>query len=91
MFQWIFPSSEYDGFPSEAEEINEVFPLPQKIVLAWPLDDIDECNEAIDKGFVKIMALTRSLAWKREEIYKYLRIRMYDFIGKHNKFSFAIM
>ncbi|KAF7863257.1 hypothetical protein EAF04_007339 [Stromatinia cepivora] len=79
-FEWKFPSSEYEGFPSETEDINEVCPLPQKIVLKWTFEDIDEYNKAIDEGFVKITAFRRTHTWSKVEIHKYSRYRVYDFI-----------
>ncbi|KAJ8071717.1 hypothetical protein OCU04_002033 [Sclerotinia nivalis] len=60
--------------------MNEVCPLPQKIVLKWRLEDIDECNKAIDEGFVKITAFRRTHTWSKVEIHKYSRYRVYDFI-----------
>ncbi|KAG4035499.1 hypothetical protein MFRU_001g02680 [Monilinia fructicola] len=79
-FKWVFQSSEYDGFPSKPEEMNDIFPLPQKIAITWSLEEIDRCVNAIDRGFVKIITCPRSRAWTRLELQKSLKSRMYDFI-----------
>lgn len=81
-FKWVFQSSEYDGFPSKPEEMNDIFPLPQKIAITWSLEEIDRCVNAIDRGFVKIITCPRSRAWTRLELQKSLKSRMYDFIGE---------
>ncbi|TGO80577.1 hypothetical protein BELL_0004g00010 [Botrytis elliptica] len=79
-FKWRFTSPEYDGFPSEPDEVNEFHPLPQKMTIKWSLEDINKCNKAIDGGFISIKASSKAHRWTRLDVQKYTRIRLHDFI-----------
>ncbi|TGO15135.1 hypothetical protein BTUL_0044g00740 [Botrytis tulipae] len=72
-FKWRFTSPEYDGFPSEPEEVNEFHPLPQKITIKWSLEDINRCKKAIDGGFISITASSQSHRWTRQDIQEYMK------------------
>ncbi|KAF7944726.1 uncharacterized protein EAE97_005359 [Botrytis byssoidea] len=79
-FKWRFTSPEYDGFPSESDEINEFHPLPQKMTIKWSLEDIYKCNKAIDGGFISITASSQSHRWTRQDIQEHMKCRLHDFI-----------
>ncbi|TGO70365.1 hypothetical protein BOTNAR_0001g00400 [Botryotinia narcissicola] len=79
-FKWRFTSHEYNGFPSESDEINKFHPLPQKMTVKWSLEDINKCDKAIYGDFIIITASSQSHRWTKQDIQEHMKCRLHDFI-----------